>query len=173
VSSIWHLVRRFGGSLSPLPPPPAEEAWARSWLLPAEVALWRRLGNPDRRHAIGVARRVGDRLGEAATPAVMAAALLHDSGKVSAGLGTFGRVGATVAAGVLGRRSAARWSHGRLGVTRRVGLYLRHPELGAELLTRAGSDPLTVAWTGQHHQPPDRWTVPRPLADALKNADDD
>jgi hypothetical protein len=30
-----------------------------------------------------------------------------------------------------------------------------------------------VAWTRQHHLPPDEWTVPRELALALKDADDD
>jgi hypothetical protein len=54
-----------------------------------------------------------------------------------------------------------------------VGLYLRHPELGAEMLELAGSDPLTVTWAREHHLPRDRWTLPAPVADALKAADDD
>ena len=34
---------------------------------------------------------------------------------------------------------------------RKVGLYLHHPEIGADLLGVAGNDPLTIAWAEQHH----------------------
>ena len=59
------------------------------------------------------------------------------------------------------------------GFTRRVGLYLLHPELGADLLSVAGSDPLTVAWAREHHLPPAEWTIDREVAEALNEADDD
>jgi hypothetical protein len=137
------------------------------------VALWQQMSNADRRHATGVARKVEARLGGDASRPVMAAALLHDSGKVTAGIGTFGRVGATLAAGAFGRHRAQDWSRGRRRVIRRVGLYLLHPELGGDLLTRAGSDPLTIAWAREHHRPAPTWTLPSHLANALKEADDD
>jgi hypothetical protein len=54
-----------------------------------------------------------------------------------------------------------------------VGRYLSHDEGGAELLTAAGSHPLTVAWARQHHLPEAKWTVPGPVGRALKAADDD
>lgn len=169
--SAGHLVRRFAGSLWPAGPAAADEAWAREVLLPAEVELWARMSRADRRHAAGVARRVERALGVEATRPVLAAALLHDVGKVEARLGTYGRVVATLA-GAVARDHAAAWSRHK-GFTRRVGLYLRHPELGGDLLAMAGSDRLTVEWTRQHHRPPERWTLPRHLADALKAADDD
>jgi hypothetical protein len=97
---------------------------------------------------------------------VVAAALLHDVGKVEAGLGTFARVGATLLGGALGRE---RLSH-RPG---RVGRYLRHDVLGADLLAAAGSDPLTRTWAREHHLPPARWTVDPEVGAALKAADDD
>jgi len=103
---------------------------------------------------------------------VVAAALLHDAGKVVSRLGTFGRVVATLAAACAGRERAASWSEGS-GFPRRLGLYLRHPELGADLLDEAGSSPLTVAWAREHHLPEDRWTVPVAVGRALKTADDD
>ena len=59
------------------------------------------------------------------------------------------------------------------GFTRRVGLYVLHPELGADLLGMAGSAPLTVAWAAEHHLPADQWTVPVHIGEALKAADDD
>lgn len=156
---VLHLTRRFVGSLRRGGPPAADEAWVRGQLLPGEVVLWSQLSDPDRRHAAGVARDVADRLGPAATRPVIAAALLHDSGKVVSGLGTFARVGATLV--------------GRTRARGRFADYLRHPEHGARLLHEAGSDPLTVTWAAEHHLPPDRWTLDRPLADALKAADDD
>ena len=168
---MLHLARRFVGSLRPGGPGADAEAWARSFLVPGEERLWARLSGPDRRHAVGVARRVEAALPGADRP-VLAAALLHDVGKLDAGLGTYGRVVATLSGAVAGRSTAAAWSQGR-GFTRRVGLYLRHPELGADMLALAGSDPLTVAWAREHHLPPDRWTVPRDVAEALKAADDD
>jgi hypothetical protein len=154
-----HLARRFFGSLRPGGPSPVDEAWVRGRLLPAEMAIWERLSDPDRRHAVGVAREVAVRLGDDVPRPVIAAALLHDSGKGVSGLGTFARVGATL-----------------LGPTRargRASDYLRHPEHGARLLREAGSDPLTVTWAAEHHLPPDRWTLDRGVADALKAADDD
>jgi len=167
-----HLVRRFVGSLRPGGPGQHADAWAQARLLPGERVLWRRMSGADRRHAVGVAERVERALGHEASRPVLAAALLHDVGKVESGLRTYGRVIATLSAKVAGTDMAHTWRRQR-GFARRVGLYLLHPDLGADLLELAGSDPLTVAWTREHHLPPDQWTVPRHLADALKAADDD
>ena len=167
-----HLVKRFFGSLLPRGPRPADDAWARAQLLPAEVDLWRRMRPADRRHAVGVAREVERALGADATRPVLAAALLHDIGKIESGLGVYGRVIATLCGMVAGRDTAKLWTYGR-GFTRRVGLYLLHPDLGGDLLGMAGSDPLTEAWAREHHRPPDTWTVDPAIATALKEADDD
>ena len=167
-----HLARRFVSSLWPGGPGAGGEEWAGRILLERERELWRRMSGPDRRHAVAVARRVERRLGHEATRPVLAAALLHDVGKVAAGLGTYGRVVATVAGRASGRAMAREWSKAK-GFTRRVGLYLRHPELGGDMLELAGSDPLTVAWARQHHLPEDDWTVDRRLGEVLKSSDDD
>jgi hypothetical protein len=137
-----------------------------------QLRLWRRMSRADRRHAIGVAHDVERRLGHEATSPVMAAALLHDVGKVSAGLGTYGRVIATLAGAAAGRTMAEAWTEGK-GFTRRVGLYLRHGPIGADMLAMAGSDPLTVTWAREHHLPEEEWTLPADVARALKAADDD
>ncbi len=172
MSTTGHLARRFFGSLWPAGPRVDDEAWADEVLLAGEAGLWWRLSGPDRRHSAGVARRVEATHGPDATRPVLAAALLHGVGKLDSGLGTYGRVVATLSAAVAGRETAGAWSSSR-GYTRRVGLSPRHPDIGAALLALAGSDPLTVAWTREHHLPPDRWTVGRELANALKAADDD
>ncbi len=151
--SFRHLSRRFLGSLWPGGPTAGGEAFAASVLQPNELALWRRMSGPDRRHSVAVARRVDD------GSAVRAAALLHDVGKIEAGLGTFGRVAATI----IGPGRA----RGRMAA------YLRHDAIGARLLAQAGARPLLVAWAGEHHLPAERWTVPPEIGAALKAADDD
>ena len=166
MNHLVHLARRFFGAVDPQGPSEADEAWVREALSEGERALWRRMSGPDRRHAVGVARDVVDRLGaDAATRPVVAAALLHDVGKVDSGLGTLARVPATLVGLVARERVAA--GDGR------VARYLRHDAIGATLLADAGADPLTVAWAREHHLPPERWTVPPAVGAALKAADDD
>jgi hypothetical protein len=169
---LGHLTKRFFGSLWPKGPSRASEEWVQSVLSDDELRLWRRMSRADRRHAIGVAHDVERRLGHEATTPVLAAALLHDVGKLSAGLGTYGRVIATLAGAAAGRTMAEAWTEGK-GFTRRVGLYLRHGPIGADMLAMAGSDPLTITWAREHHLPEGEWTLAPDVARALKAADDD
>lgn len=161
-----HLVRRFLGSLSPLPVAAEDEAWATAHLGAGERQLWQRMSLADRKHSVGVARRVAAELGQ--ERAVLAAALLHDVGKVEADLGTVGRVAATL----VGRRRAARWDDAA-GLRGRVAAYLGHDAIGGALLDEAGADPLTAAWAREHHRPEQDWTVPVAVGRVLRDADDD
>jgi putative nucleotidyltransferase with HDIG domain len=97
-------------------------------LLAAEQRLFERLAIADQRHALLVLRRF-DELMPAASVVARRAALLHDVGKTVTGLGTLARVMATI----VGPR------------TDRFRQYVEHERIGAELLTHAGSDPVTVA----------------------------
>jgi putative nucleotidyltransferase with HDIG domain len=175
---IGHLARRFLGALWPGPPRAADVAWVEQVLGADLFALWNRQPNHDRRHSIAVARRVEHALAgseDADHDRWLAAALVHDIGKVEARLGVYGRVMATVAAAVVGREVAERWSS-RRGVARRVGLYLRHPELGAISIRLAGGAPEVAAWAEAHHQAPETWeglSIPAPVVAALHAADDD
>lgn len=169
---VLHLARRFVASIRPGPPVPSDERWAEAQLLPGEVQLWRRMSNPDRRHAVGVARGVAAQLGPAATRPVLAAALLHDVGKVVSGYRTPARVVATVVWSVVPDTRADAWL-GRGRPWRRLGQYRRHPALGGALIRQAGGAALTADWAAQHHLPADRWTVPLELASVLKACDDD
>lgn len=166
-----HLARRFLGSLSPRPLDPADHRWVHEVLLPGEAELWSRMSLADRKHAAGVAREVRRLLPDADRP-VLAAALLHDVGKVDSGLGTVGRVLATVAAAALGRVRVASW-HDAGGVRGRIGRYLRHDSIGARMLSDAGSASLTVTWAREHHLPATAWTLDDEVASALAAADDD
>lgn len=124
----WHLVARFIRSLPPTPPSVAGENWAQDHLFAGERALWVQMSNQDRRHSLGVARRfAAARPG--ATRAEIAGALLHDVGKIECGLGTFGRVAATVV--------GDRWFES-------FRSYHDHEAIGARLVAAAGSDPATV-----------------------------
>ena len=69
---------------------------------------------------------------------------------------------------------AGAWSE-RRGFTRRVGLYLRHPELGAVRIRVAGGPEAAAVWAASHHQP-DTWNaldIPAPVVAALAAADND
>lgn len=167
-----HLVKRFFGSLRPGGPPHADIDWVADQLTPEELELWRRMNGPDRRHSVQVARTVEADLGEEATRPVLAAALLHDVGKIEAGLSTYGRAIATVSGAVAGPDAAVDWAKGR-GFTRRVGLYLLHPKLGGDHLGMVRSDPLTEAWTREHHLPEEEWTIDVRIGRALRAADND
>ena len=168
---ILHLIRRFWFSLWPAGPRPDEDRWARGLLSEREQQLWSRMSRPDRRHAIAVARRAESVLEADATDPVLVAALLHDVGKTVADLGAFGRVIATLSAAVAGEDMARVWARGR-GLTRRVGLYIDYPTLGVDLLELAGSDPFVVAWSREHHWPPEEWSVDPELGAVLAAADD-
>ena len=123
----WHLVQRFFGSLSSKEPSEADQDWALGWLLPTEGALWRQLGVEDKRHTLRVARAYL-RANPHAERDEMAAALLHDIGKIHGQLSTLMRV----AAKVVGPR------------TRKFKLYHDHEEIGADMLRKAGSSQLTI-----------------------------
>ncbi|MCQ3806553.1 MAG: HD domain-containing protein [Acidimicrobiaceae bacterium] len=197
-----HLARRFFASVRRGGPTEADRAWVEDVLSRSEYELWAAQYAPDRRHSASVARRVERELaGEAfgrrgrspsaaasreladeafgqGAPAgedtswVLASALLHDIGKLESGLGTWGRVWATVAAKVLGAQRVAAWiDHD--GCRGRAGRYVNHPEIGAELLRGARSDPRTVAWASQHHKPADSWTLPPEIAQVLHEFDND
>jgi hypothetical protein len=127
ITQPHHLAARFFGSLSNKPADAADVEWVRSQLLPGEWELWRQMSNQDQRHTVIVARRFSSVRPES-TRAEVAGALLHDVGKLECGLGTWGRVAATV----VGRRG------------RRFTLYHDHEQIGADLAKEAGSAPETV-----------------------------
>jgi hypothetical protein len=174
-----HRARRFGRSVVARAPEADDTDWAHSFLTPDEQRLFDRMPSVDRSHSIGVARGVAahlDRLGLAASDDdarwVLVAALTHDVGKSVAGLGTYGRVVATLSEAVGGASMARVWADKR-GMTRKVGLYLQYQQLGAEMLAIAGSDERVVAWAAQHHEPEEAWTVSLEAGRLLRDADDE
>ena len=168
----FHWIARFVSSVRPGRPAPADEAWATALLSEREATHFARMSNPDKRHAVAVAREVDRTLPVDAErrDEVLVAALLHDVGKTASGLRTYGRAVATLSALAGGRAFAEVWQDGS-GFTRRVGLYLRYPTIGAEVLSVAGSRPWVIAWAAQHHLPEEDWTVPVEVGRVLVAAD--
>lgn len=173
-----HLAGRFARAIVPGRPSAEDEAWVASLLTEREHQLWRKLPNHDRRHAVRVARDVRTQLAAtewAEDPSFLEAALLHDVGKQAAGLGVYGRVVATVSAAVAGRDAATMWVRGK-GFTRRVGLYVDHGAIGADMIRLAGGSEAAAAWSAAHHEPPETWPalpIPAPVVAVLDAADNE
>jgi hypothetical protein len=108
-------------------PPAIDVAWVNATLRENEYDLWKRMKSYDQRHSIEVARRFTD-MHPAYTPDQVAAALLHDIGKVESDLGVLGRVIATVV--------------GPIGT--RFRLYHDHESIGLNLCREAGSSTETL-----------------------------
>lgn len=112
----------------------------------------------DQAHALRVLRRVVGAEG-GAEPVLRQAALLHDAGKAAAPLGTPGRSLVVLAKAL--RMTAL------LGP--RARRYRQHPEIGAEMLRRAGADPVLVEVVAEHQS-----NTPRhPETQRLRAADRD
>ncbi len=132
VTKLWHLAARFVTSLPPTPPSVEDEIWVDDHLLAGERRLWVQLSNQDRHHSAAVGRRFV-RARPTASRAEIAGAILHDVGKIECGLGTFGRVVATL----VGPRTTS------------FAAYHDHEAIGAEMAREAGSDPATVELIAQ------------------------
>jgi hypothetical protein len=171
-----HLAGRFFGALRPGGPSAEDRAWVEAVLEPAEYALWVRQPGHDRRHTAEVARRVeaalagGPHAGDARWPAC---ALLHDIGKLASGLSIPHRVLATLAGRAAGGAVPDPGEHG--GLRRRIALYLRHPEVGADMIRMAGGRDEVAHWAGAHHDRArlDPSLLPAPVVAALVAADND
>lgn len=135
---MLHLVRRFLGFLTAKPLSPGEQSFVARSLTPDLQRLFYTQRFEDQRHAVIVATRVDDR------PHLVEAALMHDIGKSTTGLGAFGRSFATL------------WARTSLPVWGEWRTYLEHGPIGADLLERAGASALTVAFARYHPDEPPR-----------------
>src|SRR4029077_3936688 len=107
-------------------------------------------------------------------PRWLCAALTHDLGKLDARLSVPGRVAATLSGAAAGHDMAEAWSE-RSGFTRRVGLYLRHPELGADRIRIVQGPEEAARWSAAHHTRPlpDDLGLPDVVVVALDTCDND
>jgi hypothetical protein len=108
-------------------PADIDNAWVNAMLRESEYELWKRMKAYDLRHSIEVARRFA-MIYPTFNRDQVAAALLHDIGKVESELGVLGRVVATVV--------------GPVGA--RFRLYHDHESIGLDLCRSAGSSDETL-----------------------------
>lgn len=167
--SLHHLLGRFVWSLRRDEPDRDDEEWLLGKCSAREAQLYHVSSRQDRRHAIDCGRRAQALLADQTeADQVIVAAALHDVGKTPARLSTLGRVAATMMAPfVTERRDFA--APGSLW--ERFGVYKAHPQIGAELLAAAGSDPLVVEWAAQHHLPSSQRTIDPAVGAILDRAD--
>ena len=156
---------------------PADRAWVMTILTPPELALWNEQPEYDRRHAVRVAKRVERRLARTrygGDTRWLSAALMHDVGKIRSDLSLLERVVATLASKFVGVATARRWARSAAGRKRRIGLYLIHAEIGAELIRAAGGRDEVAAWAEAHQGDRDfaGAGIPSPVVEALVGSDE-
>ncbi|HTX92200.1 MAG TPA: HD domain-containing protein [Anaerolineales bacterium] len=143
------------------------------YLPPIQLILFRRMQPSEQLHAFQVLKRL-EADGQT-DPDLLAAALLHDVGKILSPLSLFDRM-----AVVVGKRlfpaAARRWGDAApRGPHRPFVVAARHAEWGAGLARQAGASRRTVELVRRHQDPP----LPEPrsrtdrLLAALQAADDE
>lgn len=168
---FWQAIWPGSGEEEPGP--------AKKNLTPPLMGLFYRMQPGDQAHALRVLERL--QAGGYSQPDLLAAALLHDVGKVRRPLKVWERV--IIVLGQDYFPQAGRWfGSGQVGGGRLSshlwGIFevaQRHPEWGAELARQAGASPLAVELIRHHQQgalPEDHSTETR-LLQALRAADDD
>jgi hypothetical protein len=130
---MFHLVKRFFGSLSTSPLDDVEQAWVKDILTVREQELWSTQAIVDQRHSYDIGRRFVIVRPQASRDEI-AGALLHDVGKIDAGLGIVARVIATA-----------------LPLpTTRFSAYRHHQQRGADMLRVIGCSEQTIALVAGH-----------------------
>ena len=139
--SLPDKLRRLRRSLRESQATP-DDAWALARLTPAEGRLYLRMDARDREHAVRVAQALQAGFSQA-SPELLAAALLHDCGKLVHPYRVWERVGA----GLLPHRLARRlpWKPAQVRA--------RHAEWGAALVREAGGRERVAALVAAHHHP--------------------
>jgi len=172
-----HLVKRFFGSIFAKELSLEAQGWVSDRLLGGEKLIWNQLSVEDQCHshevALNVFLRCQDELdvSDEKLRTIVAAALLHDCGKLVSGYGTYRRVGATLFWLVVPSSNAKKWVN-KKGL-KKLAQYRLHPELGAKMLKEAGSSELTYVWAADHHKPSEKWATPHQIGSILKECDDD
>jgi hypothetical protein len=137
-------------------PAPADLEHACRLLSPAEYALFLRLQPGEQAHSLHVLAQLEQRGDD--DPNLLAAALLHDVGKIRYPLHLWERALIVLAHWLLPRQSR-RW--GQVPSSMATGWHKaflvaeHHPAWGAELAAQAGSPERTIALIRRHQQPVD------------------
>lgn len=125
-----------------------DDAWARAVLTHTEFQVYCTMSSAERFHGVSVAKCVQHRA-ENASRELLAAAILHDVGKVGSPEHWLYRVAAHVAPGKKGPYNPNLQGFAAV----RQALHY-HPKNGADLLAQRGVNPAVVALVRHHHNPP-------------------
>ena len=172
ISRLVYRSRQFRNAL----PGPRKRITSESlvaYLTPDQLMLFRRMQPSEQVHAYQIFKHL-ETAGQT-DPDLLAAALLHDVGKILHPLSIFDRVMI-----VLGKRlfrgATQRWAAGTpYGLRRPFVVAARHAEWGADLASRAGATSRTVELIRHHHEArlPNPGSQAERLLAALHTADDE
>jgi hypothetical protein len=138
------------------------------YLNPSQIVLFRRMHPSEQAHALSMLEQL--KTNGQSDPHLLAAALLHDTGKILFPLSLLDRVVIVLGKYFFNRR-ARNWSEAPPNrFLRSFVVAAKHPEWGAGLAEQAGASPRTVDLIRRHHES-------SPLDDsllaALQNADEE
>jgi len=149
---ILYRIRQFWHTLA-VKPSPGEIEPALAVLSSAEFALFSRLQPSEQYHSLQVLARLQQQ--EQTQPELLVAALLHDVGKSRLPLAAWERVLIVLANSFFPTQSQA-WGQAdasRPGLKKAFIVAARHPQWGAEMAEKAGSQVLTVNLIRRHQEP--------------------
>jgi hypothetical protein len=166
LSSVRYRIDQFRRALRAAPDP-VPAAALQPYLTPPQAALFLRMQPSEQAHAYRVLQRLAA-VGQN-DPHLLAAALLHDVGKILYPLNLLER-----ALIVLGKkflpRLVQRWGNGKpLGLFRPFVVAAQHPAWGADLAAAAGASTRTCNLIRRHQDVP---SASDALLAALQAADD-
>ncbi len=167
LSRLAYRTRQFWNAL-PGPRKRVETGALLPHLTPAQIVLFRRMQPSEQAHAWQVLERL--KAAGQTDPHLLAAALLHDVGKIMVPLSLLDRV-VIVLGKRFFRRRARRWSEGTAGRLRRPFVVAaQHPAWGADLAGQAGASSRTVDLIRRHQDIP---SADDSLLAALQAADEE
>src|SRR5262245_32834966 len=149
VRTFWHRVRQFFGALRPhVEEDERDDAYR--WLNKGERELFESMMLRDQQHGIHVYRHVRA-VAEADDRALFTAALLHDCGKGHVTM--WQRIAHVCMGGALSGIESRIASEDGAGWRRAMYRLRYHPDIGADLVASADSDPETVRLIRAQEQP--------------------
>jgi hypothetical protein len=150
LSRIAYRSRQFRRAL--LSKAPVADTMLQPFLSPPQIVLFRRMHFFEQAHAFHVLQRI--RHAGYTEPDLLAAALLHDVGKILAPISLVDRV-IVVLGKHLFPKAAKRWGNGEArGLRRPFVTAYQHPAWGADLASAAGASPRTCNLIRRHQDHP-------------------
>jgi hypothetical protein len=172
LSRLAYRTRQFWNALSGSRRRVETEALL-SHLPPSQIFLFRRMQPSEQSHAYQMFERL--KASGQTDPDLLAAALLHDVGKVLYPLSLLDRVVIVLAKRFFRRRTRT-WSEGTASrLSRPFVVAAHHPDWGADLAEQAGASSRTVDLIRRHQDPsfPNPGSPTERLLAALQAADDE